>query len=80
MANKQVVLDEVMRWPDGICDSCLELKTKISPHQQVNAKCRELAADGAIARDEDKTGKCGVCKKENILNRPFEAEHGELQR
>jgi hypothetical protein len=46
MTNKLLVFDEISRWPLGICDSCLERATKIARHQQVNTKCRELAAEG----------------------------------
>jgi hypothetical protein len=69
MSAKQRTISALSKSPKGLCDSCLEKATGISPHQQVNQVCRKLAAAGLIARDESKSVACHGCLKFNIVNR-----------
>ena len=69
MTAKKLILSVLQKSPKGLCDSCLEKATKISPHQQVNQVCRKLKVAGLITRDENKSVKCPGCLKFNIINR-----------
>jgi hypothetical protein len=69
MSAKQQIVSALSKSPKGLCDSCLEKATGISPHQQVNQVCRKLATAGIIVRDENKSVACHGCLKFNVVNR-----------
>ncbi len=69
MSAKQKIISALSKSQQGLCDSCLEKATSISPHQQVNQVCRKLATAGLIIRDENKSVVCHGCLKFNIVNR-----------
>lgn len=49
-----------------MCDDCLSSSSFVKPRQTVNARCRELEAEGQLER---RTDRCPQCKATKIVNR-----------
>ena len=51
MANQDLILEVLKRYPEGLDDDQLSQLSGVVPRQQVNQICRRLEANGVIARE-----------------------------
>jgi len=64
-SNKELILENLEIYRDGICDDCLSDVTRVKPRQQINSICRSLANSKKLIR---KKAECQVCKRAKLIN------------
>jgi hypothetical protein len=62
------IISEVLEEQNGLCDACLVNRTRITPHQAVNAGCRTLEVRGALRRERQVCSGCQKIRLTNLLN------------
>jgi hypothetical protein len=68
--NKDKILDLLHRNPQGFCDDCIEVRSGVSPRQQVNSICGRLVSSGVILRENKVCVGCGKYKIVRMLKVP----------
>lgn len=65
MTNTERIRETLRSVDAPICDDCLAMQASITPRQQVNQICRQLADRGDVDREQ---GMCTICGKAKIVN------------
>lgn len=70
MSLRSSIATIVGKFPQGVCDACIQDIAGAKTHQDVNMACRALEGDGVLARSKRRSEDCVNCDKHRVLNKP----------